>query len=1105
MPSPLSKSATAGTAQRARLISLAAATVGVLLCVLVPLLPVRQSTVDINWPQGATADGNIAGITAPLVSGAPLSFEAHIPCTAIATLPASGGVVLSTSPDGGFEASRHALFVRATSDLVVVAFRDNVATVAPRKAVESGGCTSLDIWANAGGVGANFAGLPNAHGTLAIENKPLITGLFTDLKVPAAGDIQSRPTAHVVVDTRFISSPTALKLVAMVLGIAAVAIAIAALAVLERGGRTLPLRTFSNVLRPRDRATLLTNGIADIGVVGTLLLWHVIGAITSDDGNVLVEARVAHQAGYVAEYYRYFGATASPFDWYATLLSWLTQVSTAGVWMRVPATLAGIGTWYVLRKKMLPRLGEQLAASRTAVWTAALVFLTAWLPFNNGLRPEPIIVFGTVLTWILVERAIATRRLSPAALAIVVALLAATVAPQGLIALGPLLAGGRAIARVVAVRRLRYGRFTPIAVLAASVAGVLAFTFRDQTLATVAESARIKYVVGPTIAWYQEFLRYYFLTVESNVDGSLTRRIAVFILLLCLFGTLAVLLRRGVLPGLASGPVWRLIGSTAIGLLLLTFTPTKWAIQFGIFAGLSGALGAVAAFTFARVGLHSRRNLALYVTALLFILAWSTSGINGWFYVGNYGVPWFDKQPVIASHPVTNMFLVLSVITALTAGWLHFRLDYAGHTEVENTRRNRLLASTPLMIVAAIMVILEVTSMAKGVYARSDTYTTGKANLLALTGSDPCAMASDVLVEPDANEGLLQPVPGQQAGKYGPLGGLDPVGFVPDGVRIGMTSLPVVGKPGLVNSDASPNAPIMEVSDGAGTTGGVGPTGINGSSMQLPFGLDPARTPVMGSYGENSIAAHLKSSWYELPPPSPDRPLVVISAAGAIWSFQQDGTFSPEINYGQQLKLEWGVRDPQSPGGFKPLRQDYPIDIGPQTVWRNLRFPTKTAPPGANVVRIVADDPNLSSDQWLAFTPPRVPTLKTAQDLLGSDTPVLLDMAVAQNFPCQRPFSEHLGVAELPKFRVMPEHKQVATSSNMWMSAEDGGPFMFTTALLRTSSVPTYLRNDWYRDWGSIEKYEPIVAPNLAPDAQLTEGTVVVNGWTRKGPIRALP
>ena len=72
--------------------------------------------------------------------------------------------------------------------------------------------------------------------------------------------------------------------------------------------------------------------------------------------------------------------------------------------------------------------------------------------------------------------------------------------------------------------------------------------FRDQTLATVAESVRIKYSVGPTIPWYQEFLRYYFLTVEDSVDGSLTRRFAVLILLLCLFGLLMVLLRRGACP-----------------------------------------------------------------------------------------------------------------------------------------------------------------------------------------------------------------------------------------------------------------------------------------------------------------------------------------------------------------------------------------------------------------------------------------------------------------------------------------------------------------------------------------------------------------------------
>ena len=203
-------------------------------------------------------------------------------------------------------------------------------------------------------------------------------------------------------------------------------------------------------------------------------------------------------------------------------------------------------------------------------------------------------------------------------------------------------------------------------------------------------------------------------------------------LLLCLFGMITVLLRRGNLPGVASGPVWRLLGTTAVGLLLLTFTPTKWAVQFGAFAGLAGALGAVTAFVVARAGLHNRRNLALYVTALLFVFVSATSGLNAWFYVGNYGVPWFDKQPVIAGILVTFIFLVLAIATGLYAGWLHFRMDYAGHTEVANTGRNRALASTPLLVVANIMVVLEVGSMAKGAAQRYLVYTTAKANVGAL-------------------------------------------------------------------------------------------------------------------------------------------------------------------------------------------------------------------------------------------------------------------------------------------------------------------------------------------------------------------------------------
>ena len=90
-----------------------------------------------------------------------------------------------------------------------------------------------------------------------------------------------------------------------------------------------------------------------------------------------------------------------------------------------------------------------------------------------------------------------------------------------------------------------------IAPLASSAALIFVVVFRDQTLATVAESARIKYKIGPTIPWYQEFLRYYFLTVEDSADSSVTRRFAALVMLLCLFGMLAVLLRRG------NFPAWR--------------------------------------------------------------------------------------------------------------------------------------------------------------------------------------------------------------------------------------------------------------------------------------------------------------------------------------------------------------------------------------------------------------------------------------------------------------------------------------------------------------------------------------------------------------------
>ena len=279
----------------------------------------------------------------------------------------------------------------------------------------------------------------------------------------------------------------------------------------------------------------------------------------------------------------------------------------------------------------------------------------------------------------------------------------------------------------------------------------------------------------------------------------------------------------------------------------------------------------------------------------------------------------------------------------------------------------------------------------------------------------------------------------------------------------------------------------------------IGPVGVNGSKVFLPFGLDPKTTPVMGSYKENTLAAKATSSWYALPPRRPDQPLVVVSAAGAIWYYDAEG----EFHYGQSLKLQWGVSQPD--GTFKALEKVYPIDTQEQLAWRNLRFPLKDAPAEANVVRIVADDPNLSNEQWFGFTPPRVPVLQTANQFLGTDTPVLMDIASAAQFPCQRPFAEHLGIAEVPKYRILPNLKQVVISSNLWQSARAGGPFLFIQALLSTSTVPTYLNDDWHRDWGAIERYMRVVPESQAPNAVVEEGSTRVFGWVRNGPIRALP
>ena len=89
--------------------------------------------------------------------------------------------------------------------------------------------------------------------------------------------------------------------------------------------------TYNSSVSPSSRWKFpVATWIADIGVIGGLLVWHLIGAISSDDGYNLTIARVSADAGYTANYFRYFGTTEAPFDWYQSVLSHFAAISTAG-------------------------------------------------------------------------------------------------------------------------------------------------------------------------------------------------------------------------------------------------------------------------------------------------------------------------------------------------------------------------------------------------------------------------------------------------------------------------------------------------------------------------------------------------------------------------------------------------------------------------------------------------------------------------------------------------------------------------------------------------------------------------------------------------------
>jgi len=1056
-----------------RWVATIAGLIGFVLSVATPLLPVVQTTANLNWPQ----QGQLKSVTAPLISLTPVDLHATVPCEVVRDMPPTGGVVLGTAPRKGKDANLNALFVVVTRQRVDVTDRNVVILSVPRDQVAGGasvaGCSSIDITSTLAGTYATFVGLKDPGGAELRSGypdpnlRPQIVGVFTDLIGPAPPGLQMSAT----IDTRFSTTPTTLKLFAMVGAILATIVALIALWRLDQldGHR----------MRRLIPANWRTFTLADATIIFGFVLWWVIGANSSDDGYILGMARVADRAGYMSNYFRWFGSPEDPFGWYYNLLALMTHVSDSSLWIRLPDLVAGLVCWLLLSREVLPRLGPAVAKSKPANWAAGLVLLTAWMPFDNGLRPEPIIAVGSLITYVLIERSMRYSRMTPAALAVVTAAFTLGVQPTGLIAVGALVAGGRPILRILVRRHRVVGTWPLVAPMLAAGTVILTVVFADQTLSTVLEATRIRTAIGPSQAWYTENLRYYYLFLPT-VDGSLSRRFGFLITALCLFTAVFIMLRRKRIPGVARGPAWRLTGVIFGTMFFLMFTPTKWVHHFGLFAAVGAAMAALTTVLVSPAVLRSARNRMAFLAAVMFVMALCFATTNGWWYVSSYGVPFNSTMPKIGGITVSTIFFILFAITAMYAAWLHFAPRDRGDGRLEHA-----LTAAPVPIAAGFMVLVFVGSMVAGIVRQYPTYSNGWANLRAFTGG--CGLADDVLVEPDTNAGFMAPQPGDY-GPLGPLGGVDPVGFTPNGVPEHTVAEAIRITPEQPGTDYDWDAPTK-----------LKAPGINGSTVPLPYDLDPKRVPLAGSYTTGAQQqSTLKSAWYQLPSPDDGHPLVVVTAAGKI----AGNSVLHGHTDGQTVVLEYGKPGPGGeliPGGRlvpDDLYGEYP------KVWRNLRFARAKIPADATAVRVVVDDLSLTPEDWIAVTPPRVPELRSLQEYVGSSQPVLMDWAVGLAFPCQHPMLHADGVTEIPNFRITPDYAAKKQDTDTWEDGTNGGLLGITDVLLRAHVMATYLSRDWGRDWGSLRKFDTIVD---AQPAELELGTATHSGLWSPGQIRIKP
>jgi arabinosyltransferase C len=1045
---------------------------GALLAIAVPLLPVIQDTTVITWPRA----GHLVPINAPLVAYQPQNLTATIPCAAAASLDARSpqpASLLATTPPGSTEGAAVGMVLQvADGKLTLISRGQALGNTLLGTIPAAGGQCLIKLASDAKGTTVSAGATRFVK--VNQDVRPQVTGIYSELNEQR--DPVNGLAVQITADTRFQSVPHPIKLAAIGLAVLSILISLLLMHRLDgRIGRRAPRVLPSGWWRPTGR---------DATVLAVLAVWVVIGGITSDDGYILTMIRTRAEMGYTGNYYRWFNAPEAPFSWPYELYALWSQISTAAPWLRLPSFAMGGISWMLISREVMPRLGRDVRRSAAAGWAAAAVFLAFWLPYNNGLRLEPVVAIGSLLVLCGVERAVATRRMLPLALALMAAAFTVAATPTGFIAVAPFLVALRPLVRLLRQHAAASGRVAALGPILGAGLLVLVVCFADQTLAAVLEATRLRTEIGPNLSWFQEPIRYEELF--SNLpDGALARRFPVLLLLLCLGTTGVVLLRRGRIPGAGLGPSRRLIGTAGTSLVLLALTPTKWTHHFGAFASIGAALAALTALATSSSVLRSARNRWWFLSGMLVILAMSATGPNAPWYVSQYGVPWFDKPPSVHGIQASTLLIVGAALAGLIAVIEGLRHEPGAPPPPPPQRRNGrrralLIGSAPLAVFCGLLVLAEVAAMVKAMDKQRDGYSLGAANVASILGQHSCSLTDAVLVEADRRAGALRPLHGTLLADIPLLRGFDtnrsPLDQVLPGDSTGNPSdnpTDTAGKPADTRGDRIPKP---------------GSDGDN-PVQKPPSGLGGAAIPFWSSFSPNGPGTGiLRTTWYALPDAARQgRAPVVISAAGRLSS-----TTPLVAEFARRTENGFHIIDHMPLGGRATAD-------GPG--WRDYRLGLAgRAAAGADAVRLVATDADVTDDGWLAFSAPRVPVLSSLTDLVAPTPPVFMDWPVGFVHPCVRPFALRNGIAEIPQYRLVPD-KMLADQSKAWSSADAGGPLGWLQILATQQEVPTYLKENWDTDWGKLMVIQPRVPDAEAPE--LKTGTAVRAGWWSPGPLRS--